>query len=182
MPNADGMKVRDIIKVVPYSSPCGTLVLGSIGDMLCLCDWCNDGRHHESVCSRLERLLDADFERESSPVIEMARSQLDEFFAGNRREFDVPLLLSGTPFQKSVWRELLKIPYGQTVPYGEVARRLDVRSAVRAVANAVGANAVSIFVPCHRVVGSDGSLTGYAGGLFAKSCILQIEGGSNEIL
>ena len=113
------MKVNSLIKVVPYSSPCGTLVLGSIGDMLCLCDWCNNVRHHESVCSRLKRLLDADFERGSSPVIEKARAQLDEFFAGNRREFDVPLLLSGTPFQKSVWRELLKIPYGQTVSYGE---------------------------------------------------------------
>lgn len=175
------MKSNNVIMVEQYSSPCGTLMLGAVEDELCMCDWMSSV-HHERVCMRLAKLLDADFERESSPVVDMARSQLDEFFAGNRREFDVPLLLSGTPFQKSVWRELLKIPYGQTVPYGEVARRLDARSAVRAVANAVGANAVSIFVPCHRVVGSDGSLTGYAGGLFAKSCILQIEGGANEIL
>lgn len=176
------MKVCYKIKVEQYGSPCGTLLLGSIGDMLCMCDWIDSARHHRSVCSRLERLLDADFERGSSPVIERAKSQLDEFFAGNRREFDVPLLLSGTAFQKRVWDELLKIPYGQTVSYSELARRLNASSAVRAVANAVGANAVSIFVPCHRVVGSDGSLTGYAGGLQAKSRILQMEGGAKQMV
>lgn len=187
------MKDRSIIKVEPYISPCGTLMLGSVGDLICLCDWCDSEQHHKSVCNRLARLLDAEFEQGCSLVIERAKSQLDEFFAGNRRNFDIPLLLAGTAFQKRVWDELLKIPYGQTVSYSEIARRLEEQKsdrnasdaagvvkgttkAVRAVANAVGANAVSIFVPCHRVVGSDGSLTGYAGGLPAKSSILRLEG------
>lgn len=100
-------------------------MLGSVGNMLCLCDWCDNTRHHKTVCSRLKRLLDADLEWGSSRVIDKARAQLDEFFAGTRREFDIPLLLSGTAFQKRVWDELLKIPYGQTVSYSEIARRLE---------------------------------------------------------
>ena len=102
--------------------------------------------------------------------------QLDEYFAGQRKVFDLPILLVGTEFQKSVWNELLKIPFGVTRSYGEVARQLEIPKAVRAVANANGANAISIIVPCHRVIGSDYSLTGYGGGLPAKKYLLGLEG------
>ena len=120
-------------------------------------------------------MLCSEFEVGTSEVIEKAARQLDEFFAGKRKEFDVPLLFVGTDFQKTVWNELLEIPFGKTVSYGEMAKRLDIPNAVRAVANANGANALSIFVPCHRVIGSDRSLTGYGGGLTAKKYLLELE-------
>ena len=149
-------------------------MLGSFNDKLCLCDWQVE-KHRDHVDKRLKRVLQADFEDSSSAVIEKAIVLLDEFFAGKRKKFDLPLLFVGTNFQKKVWNELLKIPYGKTVSYGEMASRIGMPRAVRAVANANGANAISIFVPCHRVIGSDGSLTGYGGGLAAKKKLLDLE-------
>ena len=150
-------------------------MLGSFGDKLCLCDWQVE-KHSGNVNRRLKRLLDAEFEEGTSEVIEKAAYQLNEFFAGQRKEFDVPLLFVGTDFQKTIWKELLNIPFGETVSYGEMARRIGMPKAVRAVANANGANALSIFAPCHRVIGSDHSLTGYGGGLDAKRALLELEG------
>ena len=105
----------------------------------------------------------------------MACRQLDEYFRHERQSFDLPLFFVGTEFQKKVWQTLLTIPYGTTVSYAYLARRIGMPRAVRAVANANGANAISIFVPCHRVIGSDGSLTGYGGGLPAKKYLLELE-------
>ena len=161
------MKDKNKIIVNPYQSPCGVLLLGSIGDKLCLCDWRTE-KHSARVDNRLKRMWNAEFEEGTSAVIESARQQLDEYFAGKRQTFDIPLLFIGTDFQKTVWSELLKIPFGTSVSYGEVARRIGRPAAVRAVANANGANPMSIFVPCHRVIGSDRSLTGYGGGLGSK--------------
>lgn len=124
---------------------------------------------------RLQRLLNARFVETEGDVIAETARQLDEYFAGERRKFDIPLLLSGTTFQIAVWKALLQIPYGTTVSYSELARNIDMPNAVRAVANANGANAISIFVPCHRVIGNDGSLTGYAGGLNVKKYLLALE-------
>lgn len=135
-----------------------------------MCDWPVE-KHRK----RLERMLDAEFVEGSTPVIDRAIAQLDEYFAGLRRQFDIPLLLVGTPFQKSVWTELLAIPYATTISYAELARRIGRPTAVRAVANSNGTNALSIFVPCHRVIGADSSLTGYAGGLLAKNYLLNLE-------
>lgn len=168
------MNGKNIILVKRYESPCGVLMLGSFGDKLCLCDWQVE-KHRDHVDRRLKRILNAEFKEETSEVIEKAAMQLDEFFAGKRREFDVPLLFVGTDFQKTVWKELLKIPFGQTISYGEMARRIGMPKAVRAVANANGANSMSIFAPCHRVIGSDHSLTGYGGGLDAKRTLLKLE-------
>ena len=108
-------------------------------------------------------------------MIETAVAQLDEYFAGQRLKFDVPLLFVGTEFQKTVWNELLKIPFGKTISYGELARRIGMPKAVRAVANAIGANVMSIFVPCHRIIGSNRSLSGYRGGRLAKRKLLEQE-------
>ncbi len=173
------MKEKNIITIKRYESPCGILILGSYGDKLCLCDWQMES-HRNHVDRRLKRQLDAEFEVGTSAVIENAVKELDEFFAGKRREFDVPLLFVGTDFQKTVWNELLKIPYGKTVSYGEMARRIGNPRAVRALANANGANSISIFAPCHRVIGSDNSLTGYGGGLEAKRKLLTLEGALSE--
>ena len=150
-------------------------MLGSFGDKLCLCDWRVE-KHRDHVDRRLKKILNAEFEEGSSDVIEKAVWQLDEYFAGKRRTFDVPLLFVGTDFQKTVWNALLTIPFGQTLSYGDMAQRIGLPTAVRAVANANGANALSIFAPCHRVIGSDWSLTGYGGGLDAKRYLLALEG------
>lgn len=102
------------------------------------------------------------------------RTQLEEYFSGNRERFDLPLDLQGTPFQHRVWNRLQAIPYGNTVSYGEIAGDLD--SSARAVGNANGKNPIPIVVPCHRVIGADGSLTGFGGGLDLKRYLLQLEG------
>ncbi len=167
-------KMKKVIKTKTYHSPCGEIVLGSLGDRLCLCDW-EAEKHRELADKRLRRVLGAVLEEGTSPVIEQAEKELDEYFAGKRRKFTVPLLFAGTEFQKKVWNELLTIPCGETVSYGELARRIGRPTAVRAVANANGSNSISIFAPCHRVIGSDRSLTGYGGGLEAKKFLLGLE-------
>ena len=101
--------------------------------------------------------------------------QLEEYFAGTRTVFELPFDLEGTPFQQRVWQELLKIPFGKTRSYMDVARALGDVKAIRAVGTANGSNRIAIIIPCHRVIGSDGSLTGYAGGLFRKKWLLDFE-------
>ena len=167
--------MRNQIQTLHYLSPCGEMILGAYEDKLCLCNWTKE-KHPGRVYKRLQILLKADFVEASSVVIQEAVRQLDEYFRKERKTFDVPLLFVGTDFQKQVWRQLLEIPYGHTISYGEMARQLGKPSAVRAVANANGANAISIFAPCHRVIGSNHSLTGYGGGLEAKRFLLRLEG------
>ncbi len=162
------------IIIQKYTSPYGDLVLGDFDGRLCLCDWMHS-KKYDTNCRRLSRMLNADFAEGLTPVIERATAQLDEYFASLRRTFDVPLLFAGTEFQKKVWETLLTIPYGHTVSYGEMARLIGMSKAVRAVAAAIGANAISVIVPCHRVTGSNGALTGYAGGLEAKRFLLELE-------
>ena len=109
------------------------------------------------------------------PVLAAAAAQLGEYFTGRRTAFDLPLEMAGTPFQRTVWNSLRAIPYGTTVSYGELAAVIGRPSAARAVGLASGANPVSIVVPCHRVVGADGSLTGYGGGIERKRFLLALE-------
>lgn len=123
----------------------------------------------------MQTLLNAGYTEMTSEIIEETRRQLDEYFRHERQAFDIPLLTAGTEFQKSVWNSLMEIPYGQTITYGELATRLGKPAAVRAVANANGANAISIIIPCHRVIGSNNTLTGYGGGLEAKKFLLELE-------
>jgi len=109
-------------------------------------------------------------------VLKVAMAQLQEYFASARREFDLPFDVRGTAFQKQVWEQLLAIPYGETRSYGDIARRLGKPAASRAVGAANGRNPLSIVVPCHRVIGTSGTLTGFAGGLEAKRALLELEG------
>ena len=109
-----------------------------------------------------------------------AASELDNYFAGRLSHFDLPLDLRGTPFQRQVWRLLLSIPYGETVSYGDLAHSLGQDNAARAVGGAVGRNPISIVIPCHRVIGSDGSLTGYGGGLPRKRALLDLEANNKD--
>ncbi len=158
-----------------YHSPVGELILGSFNDMLCLCDW-RYRKMRAAIDKRICIGLDAVYVEKETPETIAARKQLDDYFAGSRKDFDIQVLTVGTDFQKYVWEELQQVPYGKTETYAGLAKRLGNDSAVRAVASANGANAISIIVPCHRIIGSDGELTGYAGGLPAKKKLLLLEG------
>lgn len=105
------------------------------------------------------------------------RAQLSAYFRGELRAFNLPLLPAGTPFQRTVWQAIAEVPYGQTISYKQLAQRIGRPNATRAVANATGANPLAIIIPCHRIIGSNGSLTGFAGGLYAKRFLLNLEAG-----
>lgn len=157
-----------------YDAPCGQLVLASMGEALCLCDW-NGMPCAERNKRRIARYVDAAYRTASSPVLEQAKLQLDDYFAGHRPSLHVPLHPFGTDFQLRVWQALLQIPYGETRSYLEVAQRVGNPRGVRAVAQAIGANGIGILIPCHRVIGSNRSLTGFTGGLDKKSYLLELE-------
>lgn len=153
-------------------SPLGSVTLVAAGGALT--GLYLDGR----VPAKLAAALDApggSADEATEAVLEEAARQLAEYFDGRRRAFDLPLALEGTPFQRRVWDALLGIGYGETVSYGRVADRIGQPTAVRAVGRANGQNPISIIVPCHRVVGGDGSLTGYGGGLDNKARLLDLE-------
>lgn len=122
-------------------------------------------------------IVGAGFSRPNDALDEVV-SQLEEYFEGKRRAFDLPLAPQGTPFQQRVWRALLDIPYGETISYGELASRIGNKAASRAVGLANGRNPLPIVIPCHRVIGSNGKLTGYGGGLPIKQQLLALERGS----
>lgn len=118
---------------------------------------------------------DIEDETEENLIIKQCKEQLDEYFEGERKEFSIKYIYSGTEFQERVWKELLNVGYGTTISYKELAKRVGNPKAVRAVANAVGKNKIGIIIPCHRIIGSNGTLTGYAGGLENKKYLLEIE-------
>lgn len=151
-----------------HPSPLGGILLAATGRGLAGL-WFDGQRHHPDASGWR---LDA-----AHPVLVRAMRQLDEYFAGRRTAFDLPLdLQGGTPFQQSVWQALLRIPRGERRTYGQLGADLGRGAAARAVGAAVGRNPVCIVVPCHRVLGADGSLTGYAGGLDRKTALLRLEG------
>ena len=149
-----------------YDSPLGGITLAGNGDALTGL-WFDGQAHFGST-------LDMQSEKLWLPVFEDACRWLDNYFAGRIPDFIPKLDLRGTPFQRKVWQALLDIPYGQTLSYGELAQRLSCPGA-RAVGSAVGRNPISLIVPCHRVLGAGGALTGYAGGLELKRWLLQLE-------
>lgn len=162
------------IKIQYFKTPFGELILGSYNEQLCMCDW-RYRRMRTTIDNRLQKLLDAEYVEQESEVVDLTISQLNEFFRGIRKEFDTPLLFVGTDFQKTVWRALQDIPYGTTETYAGLSKKINNVLAIRAVAAANGANAISIIVPCHRIIGSDAKLIGYAGGLEAKKSLLELE-------
>lgn len=190
--------IKSEIYTFRYASPCGDLFLGDYQGQLCLSDWSNDERRKRTD-ARIYRLLKVSYVPKQTPLIREAIRQLDEYFSptgesfmalhsaspshsspsipsGGRRLFDLPLFPIGTSFQQRVWRALLEIPYGETCSYTTLAHRLGYERGVQAIAQAVGANPLSIIIPCHRVIGSNGALVGYAGGLDAKRWLLEHEG------
>ena len=147
------------------SSPVGEVFLTA-------CDGALTGLH--LFGRRADRLIPDDW-TEGADVLDAARTQLDAYFEGGARSFDLPIRLEGTPFQRRVWGELCKIPYSQTISYAELARRVGNPAASRAVGGANGRNPISLIVPCHRVIAADGTLGGYGGGLDRKLWLLQFE-------
>ena len=162
------------ISIQYYQSPVGEILLGSYNGKLCLADW-KYRKMRTTIDTRIQKGLKAEYVEQSSEVIEKIITQMKEYFAGERKDFDIPLLMVGTEFQKSVWEGLIEIPYGTTASYLELSKNIGNEKAVRAVASANGANAISIMIPCHRIIGSNGNLVGYAGGLPAKKRLLELE-------
>jgi methylated-DNA-[protein]-cysteine S-methyltransferase len=148
-------------------SPVGPLLLASDPDGL---------RLIEFHAPRYAMPRDADWREGDDVVLRMTRAQLDEYFAGKRRDFDLPLAPRGTEFQRNVWQTLATIPYGETISYAQLATRVGKPTAMRAVGAANGRNPLPIVLPCHRVIGADGSLTGFGGGLPTKEFLLNLEG------
>jgi methylated-DNA-[protein]-cysteine S-methyltransferase len=155
-----------IFKTMP--SPVGLLTLVASGAGLAAILWENDNPSRVRL-----NLVGRD---DGHPVLLETERQLTEYFSGRRRVFDLPLDFTGTDFQKQVWQALLTIPFGETRSYGAIARQIGSPKAVRAVGAANGRNPISIVAPCHRVIGSSGALTGFAGGLEAKAHLLGLEG------
>jgi len=161
------IKTDSIVAQTRWNSPLGMLTLAATARGLAGA-WFDGQRHHPGPLAA--PVVD------DHPVLVQAREQLADYFAGRRHDFTVPLDLQGTPFQRAVWQALLRIDSGQTRTYGEIAQAVGSPSAVRAAGAAIGRNPASVVVPCHRVVGRDGSLTGYAGGLPRKQALLTLEG------
>lgn len=160
-----------IILHTRIDSPVGPLTLAA-----------NDQGLHavEFQHSRRPLTRDGRWHEGDHPLLTLAARQLGEYFSGRRRDFDLPLAPTGTPFQRQVWQLLPQIGYGQTISYGELARRLGRPGAVRAAAAAIGRNPLSIIVPCHRVLAASGALTGFSGGLPAKRFLLALEAGAAD--
>lgn len=150
------------------------MLAGATDDGICLFDF-EYRKMMPQIQKRITTYLSDDFQQEEHAHFALLRSQLDEYFTGGRQEFDLPLVFTGTDFQNKVWQALLAIPYGVTRSYMQQTKVLGDEKAIRAVARANGENCLAIIVPCHRIVGSDGSLTGYAGGLRNKKWLLDHE-------
>jgi len=155
-----------------WKSPIGELVLGECDGKLCICTWENET---ESTRRWVAQRLTADVNEKSTENTREAIRQLEEYFAGERRTFSLPLLLTGTTFQKKAWQAMLSVAYGTTITYAEEARMTGHPKAFRAVGNANGSNPMAIIVPCHRIVAAGGGIGGYSAGIEKKAFLLKLE-------
>ncbi len=162
------------INVAYYKTKIGELIIGSYDDKLCILDF-RYRKMRTSVDNRIKKLLKADFIDREDEIIIKTKQQIDEYLEGKRQEFNIPILLLGTDFQKQVWNELLKVKYGETSTYLDIAKRIENPKAVRAAASANGANAIALVVPCHRIIESNGEFGGYGGGISVKKRLLNLE-------
>jgi AraC family transcriptional regulator of adaptative response/methylated-DNA-[protein]-cysteine methyltransferase len=164
----------DRVVIAMIESPLGPLLAGATEHGITFLEY-TDRRMLENNVKSMRRRFGCGIVPGQHPLLERLRGELNEYFQGDRREFTVPLGSRGTLFQDKVWQELRRIPYGETISYDELARRVGQPTAQRAVARANGMNCVAILIPCHRVIGKDGSLTGYGGGLWRKRLLLELE-------
>lgn len=166
-----------LIPTTRILTPLGPMLAGATDDGICLLEFV-DRRMLETQLGRLSKLLNAKIVPGSHEHFDRLNEQLEEYFSGKRNQFDIPLVLPGTPFQKRVWAGLQTIPYGCTLSYKEQAEAIGSPNAVRAVAKANGDNRLAILIPCHRVIGANGRLIGYGGGLSRKQYLLKLESSS----
>mgnify|MGYP000846761188 FL=1 len=164
------------VNILYHKTRIGELILGSYEGKLCLLDF-RYRKMRQVIDNRIKSGLEAEFIFQDDEVLKLTRQQLDEYLAGRRIGFDVPLLLIGSDFQKAVWNALIQVTYGKTATYLDLARAVGNEKAGRAVAGANGANAIAIIIPCHRILGSNGELVGYGGGLPVKQRLLDLEQG-----
>ncbi|MDM8568102.1 methylated-DNA--[protein]-cysteine S-methyltransferase [Thiotrichales bacterium HSG1] len=162
------------INIQYYKTKIGELILGSFDGKLCLLDF-RYRRMRSTVDNRLKNGLRADFVEQDDKILETTKHQVNEYLNGDRKTFDITLLTVGTDFQKNVWNTLMKVSYGSTLSYLELAKNINNIKAVRAVANANGANSIGLIIPCHRIIGNNGELVGYGGGLPVKKLLLNLE-------
>jgi len=162
------------IRIKTIKTSLGELLLGEYDCKLCLFDW-KYRKMRKQIDRRIQSGLNAVFAEEDCALFSRLEKQLEEYILKKREIFDIPLLTVGSEFQKMVWETLLTIPYGKTESYLGLSEALGKPKAVRAVASANGANAIAIIIPCHRIIGSNGSLGGYAGGLSVKQKLLNLE-------
>lgn len=167
---------KNIITITRIPTPVGTMLAGATDEGVCLLEF-TDRRMLETQLKRLRQIFKADLLPGVNKHFEVLDRELKEYFNGILKHFTVPLVLTGTPFQEKVWRELLRIPYGVTRSYKKQAESIGAPNAVRAVARANGDNRIAIIIPCHRVIGENGKLTGYGGGLWRKQFLLNLEAG-----
>ncbi len=165
-----------MIHLVQLSSPIGPLMAGAVDEGICLLEF-GEGRRFEAESAALARLLKTEIIEGDHPHLSNLKTQLEEYFSGQRKSFDLPLVTPGTAFQQTVWQKLLQIPYGKTTSYLELSKSLGDPKSIRAVAHANGTNRIAIIIPCHRVIGSNGSLIGYGGGIWRKRWLLEFEQG-----
>jgi len=165
---------KTLVHVTRVQTPLGPMVIGATQEVLCLLEFA-DRRMLETQLKRVEKFFDAVLVPGDTDLTRRTARELEEYFHGTLQRFTVPFELRGTEFQNRVWSELCAIPYGETLSYAKLAERIGSPRAVRAVARANGDNRISILIPCHRVIGSDGNLTGYGGGLWRKKWLLQLE-------
>jgi AraC family transcriptional regulator of adaptative response/methylated-DNA-[protein]-cysteine methyltransferase len=162
------------IRLAPIPTPIGEMMAGATDTHLVMFEF-EHRRMYNTQIEKLRALLGAELVPGDSPVFDALRRELDEYFDGTRREFTIPLLTPGTPFQVRVWDALRRIPAGTTTSYKALATSIGQPEAIRAVARANGDNRIAILIPCHRVIGSDGQLVGYGGGLWRKRKLLDLE-------
>jgi AraC family transcriptional regulator, regulatory protein of adaptative response / methylated-DNA-[protein]-cysteine methyltransferase len=172
--SASRLRDATVVHLSRLPTPLGPMLLGATDEGVCLLEF-TDRRMLETQLRRLAQRLGCTFVPGSTDVGRQMERELEEYFDGTRREFRTPLLLLGSDFQQRVWTALGGIPYGETRSYAEQARMIGAPSATRAVARANGDNRIAIVIPCHRVVGADGTLTGYGGGLWRKRFLLELE-------
>ena len=163
------------VHAISFESPLGSLVAAAVDDGVCLLEF-GDIARIEAQAPRLRRWFQGPIVAGPHPHLNQLRHELEEYFAGQRREFAVPLVVRGAPFELGVWAALQQIPFGDTRSYADIARAVDNPKAVRAVGSANGRNRLAIVIPCHRVVNADGRLGGYGGGLWRKTRLLELEG------
>ncbi len=157
-----------------YKTKIGELILGSFEDQLCLLDF-RYRKMRLTVDNRIKKGLNSDYHEQDNEILKKTRKQINEYLNGSRKEFEIPLLMVGSDFQKQVWNALINVKYGETASYLDLAKKINNKNAVRAVAAANGANSIGIIIPCHRIIGSDGKLVGYGGGLAVKKRLLNLE-------